>query len=294
MASVTQRVLEQYPSLKFLLNDPEVGRLLRDAVDPNKGFSSQTFQAKLMETRWWRTKSEAQRTWAITAATDPGEAKMQRHQYAAEIVTTAARLGVKLSTPEVKWITEVGLSRGYEPGGARMMGDILRHGRKAGKVGAGAVNTAARAVRNLETSQWMREPPRRETEYWGEQIALGRKTLEDFNAAAAHSAGRRFPHMAAQIRAGMTVAQAIGPMVEAYAREMDWDPQGLMSKIHTDPKHTGLLGIRDPKSRKMRLPTEHEAAVMARRRGDWWGTTRGREADAAMTSALLETFGRRK
>jgi hypothetical protein len=75
---------------------------------------------------------------------------------------------------------------------------------------------------------------------------------------------------------------------------MDWDPQGLMSKMHTNPAFGGLTGIRDPKTGNMRLPTEYEARTMARQRGDWWGTTGGRQADASMSQALLQTFGKRK
>lgn len=292
MATLRERIIERYPSLISLLQEPEIGRLLTRAV--NEPLSPGQFQSQLIASNWFRSQSESQRRWWVTTHTDPGEARLQRNQYSADIMATAARLGVKLNSAQVKYVTESGLARGDDPGSARVMANLLDFGRKSGRMGAGAFKTAQRAVRNLEVSQWLREPPRAETEKWGADIALGRKTIEDFNAAAAYTASKRFPHMAAQIRAGMSVAEIVSPFVEAYAKEMDWDPNGLMAKLHKDPSHTGLLGIRDPKSGKMRLPTEHEAMVMARKRGDWWQTTTGRQSDAQMTSALLQAFGQRK
>jgi hypothetical protein len=291
MATMQERVAERYPALVPLLRQPEIGRLLTQAVENN--WSAGVFQSKFMASNWFRSQSESQRRWWITTATDPGEAKLQRNQYSADIIKTANSLGVNLNSAQVKYITESGLARGDDPGSARVMANLLAFGRKSGQMGAGAFKTAQRAVRNLEVGQWLREPPRKETEHWAAEIALGRKTIEDFNAAAAYTASHRFPHMAEQIKAGMTVSEIIGPQVEAYAREMDWDAQGLMSKMYSNPSFGGLTGIRDPKSGQMRLPTEYEARTMARQRGDWWQTTGGRQADAQMATALLEMFGKR-
>ena len=294
MATLQERVAESYPSLMPLLNHPEVGRLLRQAVG-TPPMSANVFRSKLEATRWFRSQSAQQRQWWVTARLDPGEARMKRSQYSAELMKVAEGLGIRLNSAHVKQITETGLSRGLLPSDARMQADLLRYGlSRPGLMEAGAYKSAQTQVRAIGAGQWLREPPRAESEKWAADIALGRKTIEDFNAANAYAASKRFPHLAEQIKSGMTVAEAVAPVVEAYAREMDWDPNGLMAKIHKDPKHTGLLGIRDPKTKEMRLPTEHEAMVLARKRADWWETTRGQQADTAMSQRLLETFGIRK
>jgi hypothetical protein len=291
MATMQERVAERYPALIPLLKNKEVGGLLTRAV--NENWSPGQFRYQFMATRWFRSQSEAQRKWWVLTATDPAEAKLQRNNYSAEIINTASALGIKLNSNEVRYITESGLSRGDPSNSARVQANLLAYGLKTGKMGAGSYATAARDVRAMETGSWFREPPKSEVKYWAAEIALGRKTMQDFNAAAAYTASHRWPHMAERIKAGETVAQIVGPAVEAYAREMDWDPQGVMSKMHTNATFAGLTGIRDPKTNQMRLPTEYEAQTMARSRNDWWGTTGGRRADASMALQLSKAFGRR-
>jgi hypothetical protein len=294
MPTMRERVAERYPSLLALLNQPEIGKLLTSAVQNN--WSSGVFQSKFMASRWFRSQSEAQRRWWVTAYTDPGEARTQRATYGANLQQIAEGIGLRLTTPQLKYMTESFLSRGLAADSPYVLNNLMAFAKRTGlgKLGAGAFKTTQRDIRNLGVSQWFREPPAAETEKWATWITLGRKTIEDFNAASAYTASHRFPHMAAEIRAGRTVAEIAGPMIEAYAREMDWDAAGLMSKMHTNTQFAGLLGIRDPKTNKMRMPTEYEARTMARQRGDWWGTTGGRQADAGMSQALLAAFGKRK
>jgi hypothetical protein len=293
-AAVRKRVEELYPALSFLLRDREVGKLLIRATDPNKGYSPARFQAELYKTRWWRKRSESQRQWAILKATDPAEARHRANLHSASLIKDAESLGINLTSKQVKTYTESMLAQGIEPGSDRAMANLMAFAKaRPGQMGAGAFKTASMAVQELERSQYFRQTPRGEAERWATWIVLGRKTLEDFQAAAQHSAMHRFPHMEEQLRAGRTVADIVAPFVEAYAREMDWDPAGVMAKMHSNPKFAGLTGIRDPKTGQMRLPTEYEAATMARQRNDWWQTTSGRQQDAAMTQTLLQAFGRR-
>jgi hypothetical protein len=293
MPTLQERVAERYPSLVFLLRQPEVGRLLTQAVgDPP--MSPGVFQSKLMATRWFRSQSESQRRWWVTVASDPGEAKRQRNLYSAELIKSANSLGIKLDSKEVWKYTNAGLSQGIEAGSDRQMANLMAFGLKTGKVGPGAYKTAVGAIRAIGSAQWLRMPPVKETETWAANIALGRKTLDDFEQANRTAAEHRFPHMLQQLRAGATVADVIAPMVEAYAKEMDWDAQGLMAKMHTNPTFAQLTGIKDPKTKQVRLPTEYEAKTMARQRGDWWGTTTGRQEDAAKTLAITQALGVRK
>jgi hypothetical protein len=292
MATLRERVAERYPDLLPLLRIPEVGRLLTQAVS-GAGMSPGSFMSKLRATRWFRRQSEPQRRWFITSVMDPGEARLQRQLFSAELIKQASTLGITLNSKQVKRYTESGLAQGIAPDSARGMANLLAFGRSTGQMGAGAFKTAHTAVRALGTGQWMREPPRAEAERWAADIALGRKTIDDFNAANAYAASHRFPHMAQQIKAGSTVADIAAPVVEAFAREMDWDPNGLLANLQRDPKFSGLLGIKDPKTNQVRMPTEYEARTMARQRDDWWQTTGGRQQDAAMSQALLQAFGRR-
>src|SRR5688500_2928870 len=110
--TIEERVLEQYPTLAFLLNDPEVGPLLREAVDPNKGFSPTTFQARLYETDWFKSRSVSQRQWDILSHTDPGEAERQISEQASTILRTAQTMGIQVSQDEARYMAGANLSNG--------------------------------------------------------------------------------------------------------------------------------------------------------------------------------------
>lgn len=119
--------------------------------------------------------------------------------------------------------------------------------------------------------------------------------MEDWNAHLAAEAVHRFPHMAPQIKAGSTVADVVGPFVGLVAQELEEDPGYIWSKIKAnDPAFRKLLGLRDPKSGQMRLPTESDAIRIARSRSTWWDTSNGRQMDAEAARGILQIMGVRR
>lgn len=293
MATLAERIANEYPLLAFLANDPEIGPLLREASDPYTGFSANTFRYKVAQTNWWRSRSAAQRQWSVLVNTDPGEANRQRAAYAANLRTTAGRLGVGLDNSQVKFAAEWALMRGIPPDSPELMHSLIQHGRKAGAIGPGAYKTGARDIAEIAEGQWLRGVSAKEQRDWGYWLAMGQKTVEDWNAHLAGEAIHRFPHMADQIRSGSTVADVVGPFVQLVAQELEEDPGYIWSKVkHHDPAFQPLLGVRDPVSKKMRLPTQSDAIRVARSRSTWWKTSNGRQMDAQMSKALLGMFGK--
>jgi hypothetical protein len=292
MASVQDRVAERWPDLLPLLRHPEIGKLLTQAVEQQ--WSPGVFQSKFRASNWFRSQPQSSREWWVLKAMDPGEAKTRMGAQAAGIRQQAGILGIALTEAEVKYMADAGIRLGIAPDSPQAIHGLLQFGRtNKNRMKAGAYNTARRAVANVAVGTWLRPLDATSQDKWGYYIAMGQKTLDDFNESMARDAGNRYPHMRDQIRAGMTTSEIVQPMVEAYAREMDWDARGLMSKLHTNPQFGGLLGIKDPKTGKMRLPTEYESTVMARQRSDWAATTSGREKYAAMGNSLLQAFGKR-
>lgn len=292
MATIQERVQERYPSLVSLLREPEIGPLLTRAVQEN--WSPGVFQSKFMASRWFRSQSEPQRRWWVTANTDPGEANRQRKTYHAGLQTSASRLGVSLTAAELKWITEVGLQQGIAPDSQESINGLLEFAaRHRGRITVGAWGTETTRVRNMLTNDWLMPPSKGFSENWGRYLASGQKSIEDLQGWAQQQAAKRYPHMRAELAAGMTVADVIGGNVAVYAEEYDMDPSQVMQKVRTDPWIRQLLGVRDPKSGKTRLPTEMETMKMARSTPSWWKTSKGRQADAQTATTLAQVFGKR-
>lgn len=290
---VTQRVLEQYPSLAFLLNDPEIGPLLRDAVDPDKGFSAQTFQAKLYETAWWRTHSASARREIIERATDPQSAHERGWNYGAALDQVASQLGVHLNQAQKHWLTTLGIQQGFEPGSARMLQELARLANPTNIAkGRGTAGVAAHAASALASGRYFQEMSLQRSIEIGKAIATGKDTLESVEERLRVKAMSRFPHLADRLAAGESLAEIVDPYRQIVAEELELGSVGNVNM--NDVTWRQLFGIRDPKTGKMRLPTESEVVRMARSRPQWWGTSRGRQMDAEATRGILQIMGVRR
>lgn len=296
MATVEERVAERYPDLLPLLRHPEVGRLLRQAVDPNKPLSQGSFMSKLRTTRWFRTQSESQRRWWVTSRMDPGEAAQQRALTQQNIAALARQMGIQPTRRELELIREGALARGVGADDFWVRNSLMQLTNKGGRTDVGAWTTIAREITELGNGQYLKNYPPHVLKKWTQWIVTGQRTMEDFQAAAQKESVKRFPHMAEQLNAGLTVRDVVQPWVDIYAQEMDTTADVIFASM---AKHAGtpsrqLLGIRDPKTGQTRMPTEQEAVKIARSQPTWWQTSGGREADHRMTRTLLNAFGERK
>jgi len=289
---VAEDVLEKYPSLYFLMSHPEIGPLLTQAVNPQTGFSPQTFQAKLYQTNWWKSQSETQRNWLIKSNTDPGSANQERSSYRISLGTAANAYGTSLNAAQLKFLSEAGLAHGWAPDGPEMLDAIRKLGQGKPSMGKGAKGVAATEIRALANGQWYQNPSMNDVTRMAEAVAVGRDSLESINARLALSARTRYPHLADQIKAGQTLAQITAPLREVVANELERTPESIQIAGHPVWRQL-LVGIQDPASKKMRPMTESEAMRLARRQPDWWKTSNGRQSDAGMARTLLTAFGRR-
>jgi hypothetical protein len=286
---VLEDIMERYPSLAFLLGDPEIGPLLTAAVDPNQGFSPQTFQAKLYQTNWWRNTSSVGREWLIKSNTDPASANQERAAYRAALSTKAIRLGTHLSGAQLNWLTEVGLGQGIAIDDPRMLGELRKLMKPGG--GKGDIGVAAQQVRALAEKTWYVRPSANSIYDTAGRIATGLDTIESANARFAAEAARRFPHLGSRIQGGETLADITAGYRQTIAEELE-----LGSPEAVDPMRgewRDLLGVRDDKTGDMRLMTEAEVIRRVRNRAEWWQTSHGRQTDAQATSSILRMFGKR-
>jgi hypothetical protein len=292
--AVTQRILEQYPSFAFLMRDEEVGKLLRDAVDPNKGFSSTTFFAKLQQTKWWRSQSETQRTWAVEVATDPAEAARKRSAMGNAIRQQAAAFGTKLTTNELRFLTNSMLANGQDPSGPELQRALagLWSFKDRGQGAAAAARSQVRALYGQFFNGMVGEDTKSQRRLLDRRalaIASGTDTLEALQERLQEQAMKRFPHMADLISRGMTPYEIIAPMRQRVAQELELGSGDQVDL--SSPVWSQLLGIRDPKSKQTRLMTESEVIRLARSQDAWGNTKNGREMQYTLGQGLLRALG---
>jgi len=296
MPSVAETVMAQYPSLAWLLNDPEVGPLLTQAVDPNVGFSAQTFQAKLMETTWWKTRSEAGRNFEVQWNTDPATATQSVDAYVAELNALANNLGVGLTNDQKLYIAHWGLGHGAAPNSAQIRQQLINlsaasNGNIIG--GTGQLGVISAQIGDLFRGQWFYDSTMQGYLDLTKAVGAGYDSLESINARLKVQAAQRFPHLADRIAAGETLAQIAAPFQQLVANELELDGPGAVSMM-PGSEWQELWNYRDPDTGDMRAMTESEALAKIRDRAAWWQTSKGQQLDSTATTNMLNIFGARK
>lgn len=79
-------------AIGFMLDDPEVGPMLRDLISGK--IDDQTFQNRLRTSTWYRTTAPSARQWAADAARDPAKTHQAIAQHAAELADLGRQMGV--------------------------------------------------------------------------------------------------------------------------------------------------------------------------------------------------------
>jgi hypothetical protein len=296
MPSVAETVMAQYPSLAWLLNDPEVGPLLTQAVDPNIGFSAQTFQAKLMETTWWKTRSAAGRQFEVQSNTDPASAIQSVDAYTANLQALSNNLGVGLTNDEKLMLAHWGLLTGNAPDSAIMrqkLIDLSESDNPAIIGGTGQMGVLAQDIGSLFRGQWFYDSTMQGYLDLTKAVAAGYDSLESINARLKVQATQRFPHLADRINAGETLAQIAAPFQQLVANELELPGPGAVS-MAAGSEWQELWNYRDPDTGELRAMTESEALAKIRDRAAWWQTSKGQQLDSTATTNMLNIFGARK
>lgn len=285
---VEQQIREQYPSMAWLLKDPEIGQLLRDAVDPSKGFSPQAFEAKVKGTNWYRTRTQSQRDWEILWHTDNATARQRLTEYSGAVTRTAQRLGVNISQAQLRMAAAYGITRGLDPSGPEFLGTLSRLFVK--QPGAGAINTAANRVTAISTGQFFIPISKQTATTWGSWIAQGIKTEQDFMEQLRNQAISKFPYLKNQIMAGETPETIFAPHRQTIAQELDLSPGEIDL---SSGKWSKVLGLYDKNLKQTRPMTIYEAQTLARQDERFWKTRTGGDLQAGMARTLLNAFGKR-
>lgn len=290
-----QTIMEQYPMFAFLLNDPQVGPLLTAAVNPSQPFSQQRFQAQLMQTPWYRSRSAAQRQWEILANSDPAEAERRRNEYKYQVADVINKTGFHISGPEWDYITEANLSRGVEVGSPEFNWGLRtfmqsQMGTGVNRLVLGGIQGAANNIADMAKGDYFVHLP--DTEIYRTAIDQQLGYLDD--AAIKYKlqeyASSMYPHLRPQLDQGATMRDLFSGHIQTLGEEWEQDPGSI--DVYS-PVMQQIIGRRDPQTGEMRAASLYEAKVLARQDDQFYRTSRWRQMDSAMTNTLLQAFGKR-
>jgi len=278
--------LKQYGFVGQLANsNPELRRILTRAAAGN--WSADEFSRAVQDSTWWRNSADSVKQYQILKVTKPGEFAAQRGELTNKARTIAAEMGIGLGEgahSALNHLVRMAQLHGWDEAtlrqqiGHQLKGATATFGGQAGEIqqqirqiyydmgvpySAYSVNLSVRHV--LE----------------------GRGTVQGVQANVAAAAKSRFPSLAAQIDAGMTVRQIADPYIQTTAQLLEVAPDTVTLQ---DSLVKQGLSQRDEKGQLGMMPLwQYEQRVKADPR--WDKTKNARDDYAGIAHQIGRDWG---
>ena len=279
MAVDYDAIRAQWPQLAFLIDDPEVGPILRDAYENPDEWPDWKFQSAIMATSWYRTHNSDARNNLGVQAVDPATYQRRWDRVHNNVLRLAGTLGIGLTG-----------DRSWEIANFAMMNDLdefeIRKLLVEGDWHLTAGSTE-QAVREAYADYFMpmsdaglKDATKRITEgFW---------TIDGLRADLAARATELYPQMADTIKSGRTPRQWFEPYRQTIAQYLEINPQTIDPM---DPKWRPLFESFDPASKQTRAMTLYETADYVRKMPEWKKTRQARDTSAEYAEMFLREMG---
>jgi hypothetical protein len=235
---------EQYGFVSGLLNsNPELRDLFKQAVSGT--WSADKFQAKLRNTKWWKTHSKDEREYLILTKSDPATAKQQMNQArvkAAQLAKQVGLTGKQLSGANMASYAYLIVAKGYDDAQIRnLMGQklVLTSSTHTGQAGEAWDELAgyAYSMGVKVADSWMSSRVK--------NIVSGVGTQQDVKNELMKLAKAQFPQWTAQIDGGQTVQDIAAPYMQSMSQILEL-PSGSVNLF--DPTIKKALNYTNPGS----------------------------------------------
>lgn len=233
---------EQYGFTSSFLNaNPELKNLFSDMV--SKGYSKDMFQAKLRNTKWWKTHSDKERSYLTQTYTDPATAKQNFNAAYVTVRQLANQLGIKETKFTKARIQEAAynvVAKGWSDGQLRNYLGQYVYFDGGDMEGAGAdtqneLRSYAYTMGVKMSDKWYADNTRK--------VLRGMATTSDFKNDMLRQAKAMFPQFSKQLDAGQTVQDIAQPYLQSMAQILEL-PSGSINLF--DPTIKKALQYKNP------------------------------------------------
>lgn len=246
--SILANLTAQYGGLGALLQIPGLHDLAQEAAasaGSGAPWSAAQLQTKLQATPWWQQTPSTSRSWQVTLATDPAEAKRLLVQQTDTLRASASKLGQPIDESKIMWLGLDALQNGWNADQASQhLADIVlpTEGDASTLQGeAGATSQKLQAT----AGQYATPISNQALYSWSRGIMDGSQTEDGFNTYVQDQAKSMYPGLASAIDSGVTVKQYADPYVQQAAKTLEIAPESIDL---TDPKWNRFLNQVDPKT----------------------------------------------
>ncbi len=220
-----QKFAEEYGwAYSFFRSQPELYKLLKQAVDPKNDWTEGTFQAKVRETGWYRTHADSVRKYQLLKSQDPATLNQRRAQLIAQLRDAAGEMGAVMSGATLGKVAENALM--YSWNDAQLRDTLSQYVRATNTVYGGAAADTTQKINQLAYRNGVRiSAPTREG--WAQHIASGAMTLQSVEALIRKQAKTLAPAYADAIDAGQDLIDIASPYIEAKAKILEKAPSSI-------------------------------------------------------------------
>ncbi len=283
-------IKRKYPQFAYLADDPEVGKVLRDANTRSKTTNPMPqgeFEAAIMATNWWRTTASSSRNYYNQQFADPATFNNKIRDYSDQIKVLGGQLGYDetILTPDyLSYFANKSYREGLTP--AQMK--ALLANEITPLIGTTEKSTTLHAMREIQQGyQIAIDDPTRN--YWLQAIGNGSQTIENFRGSVVAQAKALFPNLTGQFEQGMTLKQVIEPYRQMLSKE--FDGANVEDFDFMDAKWRNVIDYVDEKTGVHRTMSMQELQKYARAQPEWRNTKNAKENVAQIGEQLLQSFG---
>jgi hypothetical protein len=267
-------------SEQFLETHPEIRKLVRDAVQ--KEWSITQFQARVKDTKWWRTHTEAQRDWAILASESPAEAKDTIAQARRALATMAKQMGVDLGDKELEKMAEQAARNAWDTSEMQFKVGQQFTVSKGPETGQGA--STVNDIRMMADEYGLPVSRQRLTK-WTRNILQGEQTIEGYQDVMREQAKSLYPHLA-NILDTSTVRQWADPYLQLAGQMLGRNPEEM--ELHKGP-YAKLL--EPTKADKPMSYAQWQTMVRTDEVFGWDKSAEGQEQAADLVTQMARVMG---
>ena len=286
-------IREDYPTLAYLLDEPIIGQLLRDAV--RESWSSDKLVSKMEATAWWQTTSASQRTFDASMVRDPATIQQKIDTQVLLLENTFAAYGVSISDSELQdYAFDVVRNGTSDQGVLRIVGTAARAmmaGDQGGNdtFGGDASGQLASIVQSLqaEARAYHLGFNVNSLEEMAVKVMEGTMTRDGASANFRRQAQQAYPTLAPNIEQGQTIEEYFAPTKNRLAQVLDINPNQIDL---TNDRWSGVTQFVDDNG-NMRPMSYSEIGQWGRNQPEWWSTDEANDRTYGTLNKLLRTMG---
>lgn len=282
-----KELAEQYGFTANMLNAiPELKRVFKAAVSGT--WSSDKFQAKVRDTKWWKTHSSSERDFIIMKYGDPRSANQQLRNAETQARQMANSLGIvetSFTLGRIKAAAYNMTARGWSDAQVRnYLGQFVyfKNDTHQGEGGEALdkLQQLSYAMGIKNSDKWYTDRAR--------NIVRGVATSQDYESELRKQAKSLFPQWSKQIDSGQTVMDIASPYLQSMSQILEL-PQGSVNLFN--PTIKKALQFKDPKTGSNTVKPIWQFENDLRNDPRWKKTKNAQDSIMQVAHKVLSDFG---